>query len=653
MPKPLFVLLPLISFLLTLLAWRRRLQNHSWCEAFLATSVFFGVGIVLATEALGGFRLICFTAFFWLWITVALVSAITLFLSPKIRPPVPPSSINRLALIPRLLLGSIFLYVLAIAVIALVSPPNNWDSMEYHMPKVMHWIQNASVSFYPTAIPRQNHLAPGAEFAILHLQLLSGSDHFANMIEWFAMVGSLVAVALIARQLGANITGQLLAAIFTLTLPMGIMQASSTQTDYVAAFWFVCFLYYLVRLVPSHSISWPLLLGLSSSLGLAVFSKATVYIFAAAFVLWMALTQIKQHRWRTFIPFALVAVVFMALNASHYVRNWNVYANPLGPYQEPAPNTQYTLDSHSPAALASNLAKNISTHINTPWPRFNAAIQQGYVAFHQVIGWDVNDPRTSWGSGGPPFSIAKTPFQDERDGNPVHFLLMFSCGVAVLLVPTLRCDRTLLIYGMAIVAGFVLFAFYLKWHPWMSRLHLPLFVAMGPFAAVILVRLLSAKGAAVVAGLLLLLALPWMLFCQQRPVLAQETIFNATREHLYFKTPHQNYEAAFLAGRDFLRTENISQVGLIAGNSSWEYMWWVLLSDNNHSVRIEHVNVTDPSNRLYEAEPFRNFHPQALVLLDQQTSSDQITVGSATFSKCWTNEAVTIYLEARETSLHP
>jgi len=39
--------------------------------------------------------------------------------------------------------------------------------------------------------------------------------------------------------------------------------------------------------------------------------------------------------------------------------------------------------------------------------------------------------------------------------------------------------------------------------------------------------------------------------------------------------------------------------------------------------------------------------------LDQQTSSDQITVGSATFSKCWTNEAVTIYLEARETSLHP
>jgi hypothetical protein len=555
-----------------------------------------------------------------------------------------------MTVIPRIVLGWVVLYVLGIGVIALAAPPNNWDSMEYHMPKVMHWIQNGSVSFYPTAVPRQNHLAPGAEYAILHLEVLSGWDGYANMVEWSAMVGSLVAAALMARQLGATVLGQLVAAVFAVSLPMGIMQASSTQTDYVAAFWFACCLYYLVRLVRSETIAWPLVLGFATALGLAIHAKATIYVFAAAFLLWLALAQIKRHRWRVLIPLGLITAVFLGLNGGHYLRNWNMYGSPLGPGREPAPNTKYTLDSHSPAALASSLAKNISTHINTPWAGFNAAVQRGFVAFHRGIGWDVNDPRTTWGQGGPPFSIAKTPFQDERDGNPIHFLLMMGCCVAALLAPTLRRDRTLLAYGGALVAGFLLFAFYLKWHPWISRLHLPLFVAMGPFVGVILVRLLPGRGAAGIAGLLLAAALPWLLFCQQRPVLADETIFNATREHLYFKTPHQSYEASFLAGRDFLRSLNVTQMGLVEGNSSWEYMWWVLLGEGDRSIRIEHVNVTDASGRLYEAEPFRNFHPQAVVMLDQETPGESITVGTSTYAKRWTKEKVSIYLEENGTA---
>ena len=47
---------------------------------------------------------------------------------------------------------------------AIVAPPNTYDSMTYHLPRVMHWIQNQSVAHYPTHIPRQLHFPPGAEF---------------------------------------------------------------------------------------------------------------------------------------------------------------------------------------------------------------------------------------------------------------------------------------------------------------------------------------------------------------------------------------------------------------------------------------------------------------------------------------------------------
>jgi hypothetical protein len=48
-------------------------------------------------------------------------------------------------------------------VLALITPPNMYDSMTYHMSRVVHWIQNGSLAHYPTSIGRQLFLPPGAE----------------------------------------------------------------------------------------------------------------------------------------------------------------------------------------------------------------------------------------------------------------------------------------------------------------------------------------------------------------------------------------------------------------------------------------------------------------------------------------------------------
>jgi hypothetical protein len=638
------LVLPASVFVFLLLGFRARSATRSWREALVAAALVLGVSTILSTEGLSQLRLIAQPGIASFW-AVALVGAVVFWRVALKRAPAAATAVpHESGWWPRLLLAGLAVYVATTAVIAFVAPPNTWDSMEYHLPKVMHWIQNGSVSFYPTAIPRQNHLGPGAEFALLHLHLLSGSDRWANFVEWLAMVGSLAAVSLIARQLGAGAVGQRLAAMFAATLPMGIMQASSTQTDFVAAFWLSCFVYFLLRLRADRALPWPWLIGVSVSLALAVFTKATSYLVAAAFLPWLAVVLVQAPRRRALLAAATLVAIFVSLNAGHYARNLALYRHPLGPREEPMQNTKYGLESRVPAALASNFSKHIATHLVTPWPAVSAAIERAYAAFHRKIGWELNDPRTSWGAPRGRFSIRRIAFHDEADGNPVHFLLG---GIALLLavgLPSLRRDRALLAYAAALVVGFLCFAFYLKWHPWMSRLHLPWFVLLAPFVAIVLGRISSRALVPGAAVLLWALGLPWLLFCTQRPLIAEANLFNTTRDRLTYKTPRQAYEAPFAEARAFLAARKVSQLGLIVGNSSWEYPWWVYLRADHPQARIEHVNVSDASGALAATPPFSEFKPEALLTLDQRPQPEQISVGSLVYAKRWAQAQVAIYL---------
>jgi hypothetical protein len=137
-------------------------------------------------------------------------------------------------------LGSILAILIATGLVAWFAPPNTFDSLTYHMSRVAHWAQNRSVGSYPTGIPRQAFMSPGAEVAVLQVYVLGQSDRLVNFVNWFAMAASLVVVSHIAKRMGAGPTGQWFGAVFAAALPMGIAQASSTMTDYVLAYWMLC-----------------------------------------------------------------------------------------------------------------------------------------------------------------------------------------------------------------------------------------------------------------------------------------------------------------------------------------------------------------------------------------------------------------------------
>ena len=63
------------------------------------------------------------------------------------------------------------LIILPLLLLSIFIPPNNWDSMAYHLPRVEHWIQNKNVYPYPTNIVRQVLTSPLSEYMIANFQI--------------------------------------------------------------------------------------------------------------------------------------------------------------------------------------------------------------------------------------------------------------------------------------------------------------------------------------------------------------------------------------------------------------------------------------------------------------------------------------------------
>ena len=139
----------------------------------------------------------------------------------------------------RSILVFIFLIIiLPLLLLAVFIPPNNWDSMAYHLPRVEHWIQNKNIYPYPTNIVRQVLTSPLSEYMMANFKILANTDAFSNLIQFASFIFILFSGTLIFTILKINYKGQLLLLLALLSLPMMLFQATTTQTDLLASFFF-------------------------------------------------------------------------------------------------------------------------------------------------------------------------------------------------------------------------------------------------------------------------------------------------------------------------------------------------------------------------------------------------------------------------------
>jgi hypothetical protein len=541
---------------------------------YLTCSVALGAFAVAITEILGATHALTRPTLAIAWIPAAVCFLLTLKKPAFVRP----------GLINSTLIALIVAILGVILFIALKSPPNSTDAMAYHLPRVLFWAQQRSVDFFPTPYLNQIMLQPFAEYLMLQTYILSGGDHFINLGQWFACLTSIVAVAAIARHFGADLRGQLLAALFCATIPNGILQASGAKNDYLAGAWLACAAFFLLR-APEGKRSDTILAGLA--LGLAIGTKATAFLFAPALILAIAIPTWKW--WRDHLTsIVLIAVCALALNLPQYARNLGLSGSPLGfDSAQGDGKFRWQNEKFGWRATVSNILRHTTEQLGARSDHWNQSLFDRVVSFHRELGLDVDDPHTTW-----PGAHYAPPINANHETNAPnrwHLAILVLC---FLIVPW-RGPR-LFLYLCGLVAGFVIFCAYLKWQPYMARLFLPLFVLACP--AVSVIRPAIPQLALVV--LLLDTAKPYLLENWVRPLKGPNSILRTSRDDQYFNDLHLwNIHAKYLEEVDAAASSGCSLIGIDINELQLEYPLEALLRERNPPVQFVHVNVTNQSQK--------------------------------------------------------
>lgn len=501
------------------------------------------------------------------------------------------------------LAGAVVAGIVALTLfIALTSGPNNWDSQTYHLPRIEHWIQNGSLAFYPTSIPRQNEMGPLAEVLLLQTRILSGSDALYPLVQWTGMLTSLAGAMRITRQLGGNRAQSWIAALFVATLPIGILESTGTQNDYVVA----ALLAASVTLALEASIAprapLALVLAAAAAMALSGMTNAIGFLFGLGFAVWFAIASSRRVPFLPALGRAAGVAAVLAVVIAPFTLRYLAGREPGSALATDAINGSFgvrqTLD---------NLLRHGFSNLTIGVPQVDARTSSIGQSIASSLRLDVHRQDTSV----PGQTFGQTSglhaFRQENGPNPFHTLLI----AGTVLIAAIRWRKLLpsqRAYWSAWLFGIIAFAAVLRFGNWQVRHHLPAFVLAAPlFATTWPQRWSSSRQTTALVAFLAVAALPPLLLNRTNGLIALERerpsyLSQSRDERLFVRKPQML--APYRQAVETIVRSNASRIGLMLGADSWEYPVWRMLRDRapDRALRIEHVGV--PADLPWPLGPF-------------------------------------------------
>jgi len=575
-----FAVIPIFSFFLFWFNFYQK--NHEWRQSFLYAAALWGSVVWFLTEIPSLFYALSFGVLMIGWLIVAAgAGCCAVFNQKAFDFGKWTLSLKTVTLTEKIILFFIVSIAVLKGISAIYSAPNTSDALSYHLTRVEHWIQNRTIANYPSHVTRELYSPPWAEYAILQLRILSQGDYFSNAVQWFSAIGSWVAVSGLAGLLGANRKGQLMAVLLAASLPMSLVQATSTQTDYVMTFWVAGFVYLLWLMYQKST--WGIAFTSGIFLGLAFLTKGNTYLLVPVWMIVYLIASITTRNYKKLKFLAFIVLVACLFNVPYAIRNTSTFGSPYWTH------SSFVNQSISPSKLISSMGSNLILHI---------------------------DQRQRTG--------------EDDTANEFYLILMMGVLLWLFFYHPFR-RKFYLNYALCIVLMFTIFSAVVPFAPFNIRFHLAIFIISTALVGTVLAQWLPHQWTAAAAILIYISSWPWLFKCNEHPLIGPSSIFHTTRMQQYF-SERSLMVYPFSQTVKLIGTGNCRDIGLISNENEWGYLWWVLFRQNfGDHFRIEDVGVGNKSALL--AFPSGPFNPCALIATNDNRT--EIALSSGVYARVW------------------
>jgi len=371
-----------------------------------------------------------------------------------------------------ILLFIFFIIVLPLLLLAIFIPPNNWDSMAYHLPRVEHWIQNKNIYPYPTNIVRQVLTSPLSEYIIVNLQILARTDSFSNLVQFASFIFILFSATLIFSILKIEGMGQLFLLLALLSLPMMLFQATTTQTDLLASFFFISFILFALIIIQTEDNFKTNFIFLVVSLTLGILTKYHIAIFAAPIIIYLLFDLLQKKNNANIIFTVLISCITIAIIlVPLFARNIYFFGSITGKnlFDDNATIVNSTISIQN---MLSNNFKHIVDFISIPINSYNNLLFSVNHSLHNIIAVSENMPGNNWA--GEPFTV-NNHLNEDTAGSIIHALLIILS--LVLVFKSKHNNKLLLLFAYCFIA-FSLYGLLFRYTPFDIRLLLPVLILL-------------------------------------------------------------------------------------------------------------------------------------------------------------------------------
>ncbi|RCH55079.1 hypothetical protein DJ568_07755 [Mucilaginibacter hurinus] len=595
-------ILLLITFAGVFLTLGVRQPNSNKRSLLLQSVLLFSLLVVITTEVLSLVAFINVWAIMLVWAVVGAGHIRYLFKQREqlntfvknLRSDVK-LKLTTLSLSQKVMLGALAVLLLLVFAQGIIYPPNNRDSLTYHMGRIPAWIGQHSVEHFPTHIVRQLYQPPFAEYLIMHINLLNFSDYLSSSVQFVYLVWAMIAVTLIIKAMGLGSRWQVAGCILAATIPEVLLQASSTQNDIVVAAFVLTAFYFMLKAIKEPTLKNYAWFGLA--VGLSLFTKGTAYMYLAPVLLIFGidvLVKVFRERKLHYIYSGLLtaALLPVLINIGHYSRNYGFSGNFLGVDHEES--RIYKNESMSVRYFVVNAVKNADLHMGVLGvPHITLLANKAVRKFSNAVHVNLNDPAiTIPGTSGIPgdmlwayFYGGMTATHDDYAPNFFHFfLILIGLIITLATLTTRKAGSSVMLLLVAVVLQVVVFVLYLKWQSLGTRLHTTIFLMALPLVCYAAgVSGLFRKVTAVMLPVILFYGYLVVVFNFGRPLIKYDAMvagFRITRPISVSDNRYQKYFSLITEKATYpeyaevlneVKRLGYKNIGFISGYNDWEY----------------------------------------------------------------------------------